>query len=200
MKIKNYKIKDITISIIAIVFICGILIGAFTTSASCSKKLNNMQEQLEITQENLHTYENAYKEAIEQAQYEYEVNQLLEMDLAEAEGMIFSLKNAEYELVYVGEYTLTHYCVEEWPHICGTGTGLTATGTQVTAWRTAAVDPTVIPYGTKMYIEGYGWLVAEDCGEAVSGKHIDIAVDTHSQAIDMGTTIGGVWILVEIDS
>lgn len=200
MKIRNYKIKDVTISIYAILFIIGILIGAFTTSVNCSRKINDIQEQLEVAQEDLYMCEEAYKEAVANVQYEYETNQLLEMDLVEAQGMIFSLKNEEYELAYIGDYTLTHYCVEEWPHVCGTGTGLTATGTQVAAWKTAAVDPTVIPYGTKMYIEGYGWFVAEDCGGAVSGKHIDIAVDTHSQAIDMGTTIGGVWILVEIDS
>ena len=197
---KNNRRRNLTASVCAILFVIGIFLGAFLVSTSYITKLNSAHKQLQETKEDLYKYQEAYEEALANAQYEYEVNQLLEMDLMEAQGMIFNLKNEEYELAYIGDYTLTHYCVEEWPHVCGTGAGLTATGTQVTAWKTAAVDPTVIPYGTKMYIEGYGWFVAEDCGGAVSGKHIDIAVDTHSQAIDMGTTIGGVWILVEIDS
>lgn len=52
----------------------------------------------------------------------------------------------------------------------------TATGTRATAGRTIAVDPRVIPYGTKVYIEGWGYRIAEDCG-GFSGKHIDIFVD-----------------------
>ena len=74
---------------------------------------------------------------------------------------------------------------------------MTATGTQVIPGRTIAVDPKVIPYGSEVYIEGYGLRVAEDCGGAVNGKHIDIAVYSHSQALSMGTTSGGVWLLVK---
>ena len=96
----------------------------------------------------------------------------------------------------MGNYKLTHYCTEKRKHICGLGAGITATGTQVTAGRTIAVDPSVIPYGTEVYIEGYGWRVAEDCGGGVNGQHIDIAVETHSKALSMGITSGGVWILV----
>lgn len=110
---------------------------------------------------------------------------------------ILALKNTEYELIYMGTFKLTHYCTEVYKHICGTGTGITSTGTQVTAGRTIAVDPTVIPYGSKVYIEGYGWRTAEDCGGAVKNKQIDIAVETHSDALSMGVSVGGVWILVE---
>lgn len=60
-----------------------------------------------------------------------------------------------------------------------------------------AVDPVIIPYGSQLYIEGYGFYIAEDCGGAVQGEHIDIAVETHEQAINMGITNGGVWILVK---
>jgi 3D (Asp-Asp-Asp) domain-containing protein len=110
--------------------------------------------------------------------------------------LVDDLKGVKSQLIYLGDFKLTHYCTESVEHICGTGDGITATGTQVTAGRTIAVDPTVIPYGTQVYIEGYGWRIAEDCGGAVNGNHIDIAVDTHSQAISMGTTNGGVWILI----
>ena len=56
----------------------------------------------------------------------------------------------------------------------------TATGTTATAGRTIAVDPKVIPYGTKVYIEGYGYRIAEDCG-GFRGNHIDIFVNRISE-------------------
>ncbi len=56
----------------------------------------------------------------------------------------------------------------------------TATGTTATAGRTIAVDPKVIPYGTKVYIEGYGYRIAEDCG-GFRGTHIDIFVNKISE-------------------
>lgn len=121
----------------------------------------------------------------------------MNMSIKSYENTISELKNIEYELVYLGDFKLTHYCTERREHICGTGAGITATGTQVTAGRTIAVDPNVIPYGTEVYIEGYGWRVAEDCGGAVNGNHIDIAVETHSKAMSIGTISGGVWILVK---
>jgi uncharacterized protein YabE (DUF348 family) len=51
--------------------------------------------------------------------------------------------------------------------------GITATGVRVT-WGVIAVDPTVIPLGTKMYIPGYGYGVAADTGGAVKGYIIDL--------------------------
>ncbi len=53
------------------------------------------------------------------------------------------------------------------------GYGFTSTGVAVTR-GIVAVDPTVIPYGTRMYIPGYGYGVAADCGGAVKGNIIDL--------------------------
>ena len=110
---------------------------------------------------------------------------------------VSDLKSDEYKLVYLGDFKLTHYCAELYPHICGEGHGITYTGTKATVGKTIAVDPKVIPYGTKVYIEGYGWRTAEDKGAWVNDNHIDILVDTHERALGLGTQTGGVWILVE---
>ena len=53
------------------------------------------------------------------------------------------------------------------------GYGITSTGVPVTR-GIVAVDPTVIPYGTKMFIPGYGFAVAADCGGGVKGNMIDL--------------------------
>lgn len=86
--------------------------------------------------------------------------------------------------------TVTYYCCEARPHICGTGTGITATGTPVTAGWTCAVDPSIIPFGSEVMVD-YGDSVAfyqaQDCGAAVQGNHIDLAVETHAEALQQGT-------------
>jgi 3D (Asp-Asp-Asp) domain-containing protein len=53
------------------------------------------------------------------------------------------------------------------------GFGTTATGTIVRK-GTVAVDPSVIPLGTRMYVPGYGYGVAEDTGGAIIGNIIDL--------------------------
>lgn len=93
--------------------------------------------------------------------------------------------------------TVTYYCCEKRPHICGGGTGKTATGTDVTAGRSAAVDPNVIPLGAEILVDyGDGVLhsyIAEDTGSAVLGGHIDLAVQTHEEALELGTAVATVW-------
>jgi len=49
-----------------------------------------------------------------------------------------------------------------------------------------AVDPTVVPYGTKMWVEGYGFAVAGDCGAAIRGDRIDVCFDTYEEALQYG--------------
>ncbi|MEO8290436.1 MAG: 3D domain-containing protein [Gaiellaceae bacterium] len=63
--------------------------------------------------------------------------------------------------------------------------GTTATGVPV-SWGVIAVDPSVIPLGTKMYVPGYGEGVAADTGSAVKGKIIDLWFPTCAQAINWG--------------
>lgn len=90
------------------------------------------------------------------------------------------------ELISLGEYKITYYCKENYPHICNDGDATkTATGTMPTAGRTIAVDPDVIPYGTEVIIDGHTY-VAEDCGGSINGNRIDIVVDTHEEALQCG--------------
>jgi 3D (Asp-Asp-Asp) domain-containing protein len=58
-----------------------------------------------------------------------------------------------------------------------------------------AVDPNVIPMGTKLYIEGYGEAIAADQGNAIKGNRIDLYFDTHQQALNWGMKTVKVTIL-----
>lgn len=79
-------------------------------------------------------------------------------------------------------------------------TGYTHTGNRTASgtWPkrgTLAVDPRVIPLGTKIYIPGYGVGVAEDTGGAVKGNVIDLFFDTRNEAIRWGRRNVTVYIL-----
>ncbi len=63
--------------------------------------------------------------------------------------------------------------------------GTTATGVPV-GWGIVAVDPAVIPLGTRMTIPGYGEGVAADTGGAVRGAMIDLWFPTEGQALAWG--------------
>ena len=66
------------------------------------------------------------------------------------------------------------------------GDGITATGT-VPRWGTIAVDPTIIPYGTKVYIPQFNeYFIAEDCGGGIKGNKIDIFMNSESQCNSWG--------------
>lgn len=158
---------------------------------------NNTSKNLKIAKNQIMTIQNELNNTQAELQIEVNKNNELSESLDVANTVVTDLKNTEYDLVYLGDFKLTHYCNEQYEHICGNGDGFTATGTQTTVGRTIAVDPAIIPYGTEVYIEGYGWRVAEDCGGGVNQKHIDILVDRHAQAESIGVKNGGVWILVK---
>jgi uncharacterized protein YabE (DUF348 family) len=84
-------------------------------------------------------------------------------------------------------------------HRTSNGYARTATGTiakrNPSGYSTIAVDPDVIPLGTKVYVEGYGFAIAEDTGGAIQGNKIDVYLDTHSEALDWGVRYKNVYIL-----
>lgn len=58
-----------------------------------------------------------------------------------------------------------------------------------------AVDPNVIPMGTRLWVEGYGEAVAEDQGSAIKGSRIDLAFDNRQEALDYGIQKVKVYVL-----
>ncbi|PAC80349.1 hypothetical protein CHI05_17570 [Bacillus sp. 7788] len=72
---------------------------------------------------------------------------------------------------------------------CAGCTGRTSTGFDLKAnpgAKVIAVDPSVIPLGSKVYVEGYGYAVASDTGSAIKGNKIDVFVPNKSAAYQWG--------------
>lgn len=79
------------------------------------------------------------------------------------------------------------------------GYGRTASGTRVrrsiNGYSCIAVDPRVIPLGTRVYVEGYGLAIAEDTGGGITGNTIDVFFDSEGEARSWGVRSLNVYIL-----
>jgi 3D (Asp-Asp-Asp) domain-containing protein len=100
-------------------------------------------------------------------------------------------------LVSLGRFKVTHYCPCE--KCCGKSDGITATGTYATPGRTLAVDPSVIPYGSKVilrYEDGtVDDYIAEDRGGAIKGNRVDVFMGQHRAALHAGVRYAEVFLV-----
>lgn len=93
-----------------------------------------------------------------------------------------SFDNAGYSKVIT--MSATAYCPCK--KCCGANAqGITANGMKA-GYGVVAVDRKVIPLGTKLYVEGYGYCIAADTGGAIKGNRIDLCYNTHQEALNSG--------------
>ena len=104
-----------------------------------------------------------------------------------------SESESEPELKSLGRFKLTAYCACS--KCCGKSDGITASGTKAKQGRTIAVDPKLIPYGTKVVINGRTY-VAEDCGGSIKQNRIDVFFNSHKDALNFGVQHAEVFIYV----
>ncbi|MBO5650355.1 MAG: 3D domain-containing protein, partial [Selenomonas sp.] len=94
-------------------------------------------------------------------------------------------------MAYTAAYTMeaTAYLPTD-----GNGAGITATG--IPARRgVVAVDPGVIPLGSRVYIPGYGVAIAADTGGAIRGQKVDLCMETYGECMNFGRRNIEVYVL-----
>lgn len=109
-------------------------------------------------------------------------------------------ENPMEHLPSIENATLTHYCICE--KCCGKDEthpayGITASGREAEPYLSVAVDPFLIPLGSKVYVDyGDGDIKeyrADDTGSGVTGAHIDLCVSDHEEASELGRKTVKVW-------
>ena len=108
----------------------------------------------------------------------------------------------------LGEFLITYYCAcseccDEYginrPVVNGKTIVFTATMAVAQEGVTIAVDPEVISYGSTVYIEGVGYRVAQDCGGAIKGNRIDVYINSHERANEIGVHTSEVYLMTDIE-
>lgn len=81
----------------------------------------------------------------------------------------------------------------------GVGSTYTASGRKAVrnpeGYSTIAVDRSLIPYGTKLFVEGYGFAIAADTGSGIKGNKIDVYFNTYREACNWGAKYVNMYIL-----
>ena len=169
MKIKKYKLTNPKRFVIFIITFISLV---FYTNNVCVEK---MEENLRIS-----------KEVENSILIEVDAKEIDEESLPEPtiEETTTTLIIEEPEFNDLGSFTVTAYCCCK--DCCGKEVthpayGITASGKRATEGRTIAVDPSVIPLGTTVYLNGVPY-VAEDTGSAIKGKKIDLFINDHQRA------------------
>ena len=170
-----------------IVCVSCAMVGCILTSTAYSRRVNDLETERDIYASRSSNWERMAGERDET------IDQLqTEVDKLTAE------LNAQTDLTltYAGSFSCTAYCAEEYAHICGEGHGITSSGAKVQPGVTVAADTSILPYGTVVYIEGVGLRVVQDTGSAVVGNKLDVAVNTHAEALSWsGWGSRRVWIV-----
>lgn len=112
-----------------------------------------------------------------------------DIEYEELNGAVQTVVYAKQQVTLTEEHLIPNVLLtayEASPISCGIyADGFTKTGTRVCAGRTIAVDPNLIPLGSRVIINGHTY-TAEDVGGKIKGKHIDIYMDTLSECNRFG--------------
>ena len=132
-----------------------------------------------------------YSDKISSMRQEFstEYNELHHKYIRAAKKLAAITHAAGYPTIYTARVTAyapydnqSGICADENPSVTSTGT--------TPGWGTIAVDPDVIPYGTLLYVPGYGIGIASDTGAALrlyKAVAIDVYMDTYDEAMQWGS-------------
>lgn len=120
------------------------------------------------------------------------VNRILLAGIATREARALPSRSGMYARVRELDMVATGYSPYE-----GSSSGRCATGMRA-GYGVVAVDPRVIPLGSRLYIEGYGYAIAGDTGGAIRHNRIDLGMNTYRQANHVGRRRVHVYVLSEM--
>ncbi|OAA87287.1 3D domain-containing protein [Clostridium coskatii] len=160
-------------------------------------KLESLKVSNESTLSKLNNDIQQQKELLSQATAKEQ--QLIALQTAQKAPQIPEIKASSPTLSRGGSGSLSYSQALTMEATAYCGDAITASGSATVrnpnGYSTIAVDPRVIPLGTKVYVEGYGYAVACDTGGAIKGNIIDLFVNSESEAENWGRRSVTVYIL-----
>lgn len=178
------------IKVLSMILVISLLLNGHYLELNAASVKHNFEENTAVVEtidipedvewEDLKLYQNVYDDiVIEKPIYGPEPAPVIEV-------------KEEPKPINLGTFRITYYCG---CYSCSEGWGnMTSTGVRAKEGRTIAVDPSVIPYGTHVSINGHEY-IAEDCGGAIKGNDIDIYLEDHSRVYKAGVDWYDVYIL-----
>lgn len=191
MKSKSFFIVSIVCLIISIIFSFFIICSSFVVL----KDAKSLLYSAEVEIQNIYDIkESSFSEA--------------DVDKTEEKSVVENLEENQVVLESkkesLGEFKLTAYCSCE--KCCGkwalnrpkdeNGKDIVygSTGAILVAGTSIAVDPSVIPYGSQVEINGHTY-TAHDTGGAIKGNRIDVYFDNHQDALNFGVQYAEVFLI-----
>lgn len=161
-------------------YVSGIMIAVLTVVSMIVITMNVEAQQIIADQES--TIKEQQKQIQEQKQKLQGQDAAKLGHFAEESGQD---EKQEEALRSLGMFEITAYC--PCPLCSSSWNRTTATGTTATAGRTIGVNPDVIPYGSRIMINGHEY-IAEDTGGAMreNPRVIDVFMESHEDALQFG--------------
>lgn len=165
-------------------FSAGTPSGEVLSLGDSGSQVARLQNKLLLHGFNIGESDGIYGQATAEAVREFQQEQNLART-GQADGDVFD--RLESAPRFTGNYIrVYHMEVTAYTPNDGPGEGHTYMGGYAGKGH-CAVDPDVIPLGSLVYIEGYGYALCDDIGGDIKGMHIDIGVDNIDQAYSWGT-------------
>lgn len=167
--------------------------SSFLALATEGEAIQSAKEKIEAKEKAIQeAKEKAAKEAAEKAAREKAAAEKAAKEQAEKEAAEQAAKEEAQAASASGQPAGQTFIMESTAYssdpadTLGGGT-VTATGQNLlTNPMAVAVDPNVIPLGTRLYVEGYGEAIASDTGGAIKGNIVDVHFPTYEQCIQWG--------------
>lgn len=140
-------------------------------------KIKEMKQDIEDLDERL---ELNHEQLLEQKNEINELKKLIPLNRPTSTSALPS-RGGFYKEMTVTATAYTAYC-KGCSGVTFTGVNLRKNPQQ----KVIAVDPTVIPLGAKVWVEGYGVAFAEDIGGQIKGMRIDVFIPSHEEAMEWG--------------
>lgn len=198
------KIKNVNRKIALCLMLAGISTFGFgfTHPVEDIKPAEEIRVEVPATTDKVLTqtaeFVNTTREAVVQAPDVSAVEPTSAVDVAENityennfENENIEYTNSEEGMNYSAVFAMeaTAYLPQDGDGACITAIGIPAT------YGVVAVDPSVIPLGSRLYIPGYGMAIAADTGGAIVGYCIDLCMESYAEAMDFGRRVVTVYVL-----